>query len=191
MKQSCSPRWELSNSMSHATCTRGNWGDFWLLVIGGQITNLTLNPSFSHNLCLKCPNGSYEPILNIYVPRNFQLYKKNFNPLSFDLFNGFLKIRKSTRRLLWECEGCDTSDPSFKILLGHIRCRNLSLGLMTKIRGCKVAGQKGSPWVMSHAPENVREWGNRPSHSQGNSHFGNWNPPGLPNVQKAIVRVKT
>jgi hypothetical protein len=39
-----------------------------------QIANLIFNPSFGHNLCFKCPNGSCEPILNIYVPKDFQSY---------------------------------------------------------------------------------------------------------------------
>jgi hypothetical protein len=29
---------------------------------------------------------------------------------------------------------------------------------MTKARGCKVAGQEGTPGVMSHAPGSVREF---------------------------------
>jgi hypothetical protein len=44
----------------------------------------------------------------------------------------------------------------------------------------------------SHAEcswECKRMWGNRPSHSQGNSHFGSFG--GLPNFQSAIVGVKT
>jgi hypothetical protein len=85
LKQSCSPYWKLSNSMSHATCTQGNWGD----------SNLTLGPSFGHNLCLKCPNGSCKPILDIYVPRSFQWYNKPFNSMCFDPCNCFLKVRKS------------------------------------------------------------------------------------------------
>jgi hypothetical protein len=32
---------------------------------------------------------------------------------------------------------------------------NPSLGLATKARACKVAGQEGSPGVTSHAPESV------------------------------------
>ncbi len=36
-------------------------------------------------------------------------------------------------------------------------CCNLSLGLVTKAKACKNAGQKGSPGVTSHAPENVGE----------------------------------
>jgi hypothetical protein len=33
--------------------------------------------------------------------------------------------------------------------------------------------------------------GNEPSHSQVNSHVGSWSPNGLPNLQSAIVGVKT
>jgi len=33
--------------------------------------------------------------------------------------------------------------------------------------------------------------GNEPSHSQMSSHFGSWSLDGLPNLQKAIARVKT
>ncbi len=36
-------------------------------------------------------------------------------------------------------------------------CRNPSLGLATKARGCKVAGQEGSPGAMPHAPKSARE----------------------------------
>jgi hypothetical protein len=57
LKKSCSPCWEISTSVSHATCTQGNWVDSRLLVVGSQITNLTLGLSFGHNLCFKCPNG--------------------------------------------------------------------------------------------------------------------------------------
>jgi hypothetical protein len=83
--------------MSHATCKRGNRGASRLLMIGSQIANLTPGPSFGHNLCLKCSNGSCQPILNIYVLRTFQWYKELFNPLSFDLCDCFQKIQESTR----------------------------------------------------------------------------------------------
>ncbi len=65
--------------MLHATCTQGNWGDYWLLVVKNQIGNLTPDLSFGHNLCFRCPNGPCEPILDIYIPRAFQWYNKNFN----------------------------------------------------------------------------------------------------------------
>ncbi len=57
------------NNMLHATCMQGNWVDFKLLM-GSQIANLTPDPSFGHNLCFRCSNGSCEPILDIYVPRD-------------------------------------------------------------------------------------------------------------------------
>jgi hypothetical protein len=53
-------------------------------VVGTQIANLTYGPSFGHNLCFNYPNGSCEPILDIYVPRVFQWYKGIFNPMGFD-----------------------------------------------------------------------------------------------------------
>jgi len=77
-------------------------------VIGGQIANLTLNPSFGHNLCLKCPNGSFKPILDIYVLRYFPLYKELFNLMGFDLCNCSLKI--------WESMG--TLTPKVRVHLG-------------------------------------------------------------------------
>jgi hypothetical protein len=78
LKQSCSLHQNLFNNMSHATYTQGNWVDSWLLRVGSQTANLTPDLSFSHNLCFKCPNGSCEPILNIYVSITFQWYKKTF-----------------------------------------------------------------------------------------------------------------
>jgi hypothetical protein len=35
-------------------------------------------------------------------------------------------------------------------------CRNLSFGLVTKARACKVTDQKGGPGVTSHAPGNAK-----------------------------------
>jgi hypothetical protein len=71
MKQSCSPCWELSNDMQHATCTKVNQGDSWLLVVRSQIGNLIPSP-YGHNICFKYPNGPCEPMLNIYVSRASQ-----------------------------------------------------------------------------------------------------------------------
>jgi hypothetical protein len=71
LKQSCSPCRELFNDMLYATYTRRNQGDSWLLVVGNQIVNLTSGPSFGHNLCFRCSNGSCKPILDIFVLRFF------------------------------------------------------------------------------------------------------------------------
>jgi hypothetical protein len=55
----------------------------------------------------------------------------------------------------------------------YTKCRNPSLGLATKVRGCKVAGQERDLGVQ-------RVWGNEPSHSQVNSNVGSWNPKWTP-----------
>jgi len=94
-KQSFSLHWELSNGMLHATCMEGNPGNSRLLVVGSQIANLIPSPSFGHNFCLKCLNGSCKPILNIYIPKDFQLYKDLLNPMGFDPCNCPLKIWES------------------------------------------------------------------------------------------------
>jgi len=99
LKQSCSPCRELFNDMLHATCTQGNRVDSWLLVVEIQTANLIPNHFFGHNLCFRCPNGSCEPILNIYVSIAFQWYKKKFNPLDFDPYNFSMNIRESTETL--------------------------------------------------------------------------------------------
>jgi hypothetical protein len=50
---------------------------------------------FGYNLCFKCPNGSCEPILNIYILRSFQWYKEILNLIGFGPCNFSLKIQKS------------------------------------------------------------------------------------------------
>jgi hypothetical protein len=102
LKQSCSPCRELSNGMLQATCKRGNQGDSWLLVVGSQIGNLIPDLSFGHNLCFRCPNGSYEPISDIYVPRDFQWYNFFPNPLGLDPCNYSLKIWESTKTPIFQ-----------------------------------------------------------------------------------------
>jgi hypothetical protein len=41
--------------------------------------------------------------------------------------------------------------------MSSTKCRNLSLGLVTKVRACKGAGQEGSLGATSCAPEGVGE----------------------------------
>jgi len=81
--------------MWHVTCMQGNQSDSRLLVVANQIGHLIPGLSFGHNLCFKYPNGWCEPILDIYVSRAFQWYKKLFNPMNFDSCNFPLKIRES------------------------------------------------------------------------------------------------
>ncbi len=78
--------------MLHVTCTLGGWVDFQLFVVKSEIASLTPDLSFCYNLCCKCPNGSCEPVLNIYTSIAFQWYKKLFNVRCFDLCNYSLKV---------------------------------------------------------------------------------------------------
>jgi hypothetical protein len=108
LKKSCSPHWELSNSMLHTTYTQGNQVNYRLLVVRSQTTQFDSWLFLGHNLCFRRPNGSYEPILNIYVSIDFQWYEFFFNPMSFDLCNRPLKI--------WESVGIPT--PKMGVHLG-------------------------------------------------------------------------
>ncbi len=92
LKKSYSSRWELFNGVLHATCTHGSQVNSRLFVVGSQITNLTPDFSFFHNLCYWCPNGSCDPILNIYTSIALQWYKKLFNARCFVLCNCSLKV---------------------------------------------------------------------------------------------------
>ncbi len=72
LKQSCSPRRELFNAMSHSQSARREQVDSRLLMVGSQIASLTPGPSFAHNLSCRCPNDQCKAIFDIYVSRPFQ-----------------------------------------------------------------------------------------------------------------------
>ncbi len=107
LNQSCSSRWELSNGVSHFTCTHRDRVDYWLLVVGSQTAILTPGPSFNHNLCYRCLNGSCEATLDIYTLRPFQWYKKHPNARCFDPWTwapSFRESRRTPSSHFWECE---------------------------------------------------------------------------------------
>jgi hypothetical protein len=107
MKKTCSSPQELSNVVSHSTCTHRGRVDSRLLVVRSQTANLTLGPSFDHNSCCRCPNDSCEAILDIYTSRPFQWYRKHFNARCFDPCHQVLSFWKSWRipkSHFWECE---------------------------------------------------------------------------------------
>jgi hypothetical protein len=82
--------------MSHAFCRQVNWVNSQLFVVKSQTGNLTPDPSFGHNLYFKCSNEQWKPILNIYVPRDFQWYKEHHKSLRFDSWNRSMKIWEFT-----------------------------------------------------------------------------------------------
>jgi hypothetical protein len=78
-------------------------------------------------------------------------------------------------------EGCDPKQQLDVVMFMWLICHNPRLRLVTKARACEGAGQVWKPRVTFHAPRSVGKWGNEPSHSQVNSHFGSWSPDGVSN----------
>jgi hypothetical protein len=97
LNKSCSSPQELSNASSHSFCRRQEEVDSKLLVVWSQTASLTPGPSFAHNLGCRCPNGSCEAILDIYISRPFQQYKKHLKVRCFALCCWTLKLRESWR----------------------------------------------------------------------------------------------
>jgi len=103
-----------------------NQGDSQLLVVGSQIGNLIPGLSFGHNLCLKYPNGSCEPILNIFISIDFQWCKGHFNPMIFEPYNRPLKIKESIETLILKAGAhlgvCGFIPSHFSTLPGSMKC---------------------------------------------------------------------
>jgi len=91
LKQSYSLCQKIFNNMSHATWTPRNQGDSGLLVVGSQIANLTPSPSLGYILCVKCPNGSCEPILT-----------SRFQDLSIDIINSLIQWVLTLVIIFWK-----------------------------------------------------------------------------------------
>jgi hypothetical protein len=114
LKQTCSSPKELSKNVSHSTCTHRGQVDSQLLVVQSQIGNLIPDPSFVHNLCYRCLNGSYKAIFVIYTWRPFQRYKKHFKARCFDPSNqtlNFWEPQRTPKSPSRECE-CHPHTPS-------------------------------------------------------------------------------
>ncbi len=75
---------------------------------GIKLPVLTLDLSFCHNLCCRCPNGSCKPIWNIHTSITLQWYKKLLNTRRFNICNHSLKVWESIR----------TSTPKMGVHLG-------------------------------------------------------------------------
>jgi len=98
---------ELSNAMSHFWFGCREEVDSRLLMVGSQISNLTPDSSFAHNLGYICPNDQCEGILDIYTSRPFQWHQEHRNARCFGLCYRTLNIRESRRTpnpQLWEWE---------------------------------------------------------------------------------------
>jgi len=108
LNQSCNPRWDLFNDVSHSQFGDREEVDSRLLVAGSQIASLTPGPSFAHNLGDRCPNGWCEAIFDIYASRPFQWHQEHPNARCFGPCYRALNIRESRR----------TPNPHFFQVLG-------------------------------------------------------------------------
>jgi hypothetical protein len=129
--QCCSPRWDLSNAVSHFQIGCQEEVDFGLLVVGSQTANLILSPSFAHNLGCKCPNYQCEAIFDIYASRPFQRNQEYLNARCFRPCCRTLNIRKSWRTpspQLWEC----WASPPHLAKVGLRQCSSC-LGMSTRV----------------------------------------------------------
>jgi hypothetical protein len=97
LNQTCSPRRDLSNALSHSSFGGLKEVDSRLLVIGSQIASLTPGPSFAHNLGDRCPNGQCEAIFDIYASIPFQWNQEHPNARCFGPCCRTLNIRESRR----------------------------------------------------------------------------------------------
>jgi hypothetical protein len=73
LKQSCSPRWDLSNAMLHFQIGCREEVTSRLLVVESQTTSLTLGPSFGHNLCFRCLIEKCKPIFKHLRSKSFPM----------------------------------------------------------------------------------------------------------------------
>jgi hypothetical protein len=120
LNQSCSPRRDLSNAMSHSQFEGREEVDSRLLVVRSQIANLTPGPSFAHNLGYRYPNDQCEAIFDIYASRPFQWHQEHPNARCFGLCCRTLNNRESRRTpnpQLWEWEFHPPTSP--KVGLRH------------------------------------------------------------------------
>jgi hypothetical protein len=129
MNQTCSPRRDLFNDISHSQFGGQEEVDSRLLVVGSQTASLTPSPSFAHNLGCRCRNGQCEAIFDIYASRTFQWHQEHLNARCFGPCCRTLNIQESRRTpnpQLWKCW---TSPPH----LAKVGLRRVSKLLKLKI----------------------------------------------------------
>ncbi len=125
LNQSCNSHQELSNGVSPFTCMHHDRVDSRLLVVGSQTGSLTPGLSFDPNLCCRCPNGSYEAILDIYISRPFQWYKEHPNARCFDPWTrtlNFWESRRTQSSHFWDVSFILTLSPKW----GCDKCAGLT-----------------------------------------------------------------
>jgi hypothetical protein len=106
LNQTCTPRRDLFNDVSHFQFGGREEVDSRLLVVGSQIGSLTLDPSFAHNLSYICSNDKCDAIFYIYASRPFQWHQEHLNGRCFEPLCRTLNIQESRSTpspQLWKC----------------------------------------------------------------------------------------
>jgi hypothetical protein len=135
LNQSCSPRQDLFNAMSHTQIGLREEVDSRLLVVASQTASLTPGPSFAHNLGCRCLNFQCEGIFDIYVSRPFQWHQEHPNATCFSPFCRALNIRESRRTPTPNFSKCWASPPHLaKVGLRHNICCMKCWGLRLECR---------------------------------------------------------
>jgi hypothetical protein len=120
LKQTCSSPQELSNGVSHSTCTHRGWVDSRLLMVRSQTASLSPAPSFDRNCAAYVQMTHARP----FWTSTLQDLSNGifFNARCFDPCNqalSFRESRKTPNSHFWECEfhphtclkvwGCDNN----------------------------------------------------------------------------------
>jgi hypothetical protein len=135
LNQTCIPRRDLSNNISHSQFGGREEVDSRLLMVESQTTSLTPGPSFAHNLSYRCSNDQCEVIFYIYASRPFQWHQEHLNARCFGPCCRAMNIRESWR----------TPNPHFfQVLgftptLGQSRVATLWVGSYNKCHSINVA----------------------------------------------------
>ncbi len=152
----------------------------WVMIKGrgeSQIPNLTLN----HKL-LEIKGQMKSNWGVSYTIEKIFLKAIKYFPFIFQIY---LVWKRYERPKFWNNKSPNFGTPKFtwesqrKVTFRcspHGKCCNPSLGLTTKARGCKVAGQEGDPGALHMLLGMQRVWGHEASHSQVNSHVRSWSP---------------
>jgi hypothetical protein len=150
LNQTCSPRQDISNDVSHSQFGGREEVDSQLLMVGSQTASLTPGPSFAHNLGYRCSNDQCEAIFYIYASRPFQWHQEHFNARCFGPCCRALNIRESQR----------TPNPHFFQVLGFTP----TLGQCRVATYFNLMCEHLQIWVNGHRVDNV-------NNCQVRSHF--------------------
>jgi hypothetical protein len=151
----------------------------WPLCIGGEIWLKLIYLYWCKNMCKLWFLGNFRACAQKYTTK-----EKLENNISKVVATTTTHLTTCTNFQLW-CQTCATFN-YYSIIIA-----TLTLGSRPRQGLARGWAKRKLRSHISCFRECKRVWGNKPSHSQGSSHFGSWNPSGLSNFQRTNARVKT